>query len=129
MRKNAAEPVMPVANAIAETHKEPLDGSEWTARAVNARKPPSVSDATKKTIARHSKVGSCHVSSDSAGHVAHNRMAIRPRDVQARGDIASRVVRETGALEVTLIGNLLAVDNCIAAGHPCRALRRLPGPT
>jgi hypothetical protein len=53
MRKNAAEPVMPVANAVAETHMDPADGPEWTERAVNVRKPPSVSDATRKTITRH----------------------------------------------------------------------------
>src|SRR5215468_3475824 len=127
MRKNAAEPVMPVANAMAETHMDPVDGPEWTARAVNARKPPSVSDATTKTSARHSRVGSCHVSSDSAGHVAHNRMEISPRDVQALGEIAGGgVAGETGALEVTLIGNLLGVDNSIAAGHRCRAPLRMP---
>ena len=72
-------------------------------------------------------MGSCHVSSDSAGHVAHNRTAISPRDVQALGEIAGRVARETGALEVTLIGNLLGVDNSIAAVHRCRALLRMPG--
>ena len=72
-------------------------------------------------------MGSCHVSSDSAGHVAHNRTAISPIDVQALGEIAGRVVRETGALEVTLIGNLLNVDNSIAASHRCRALLHMPG--
>src|SRR5215472_2183458 len=54
-------------------------------------------------------------------------MAISPRDVQALGEIAGRVARETGALEVTLIGNLLGVDNSIAAGHRCRALLQMPG--
>ena len=44
---------MPVANAVAETHIDPVDDPEWTARAVNARKPPSVSDATRKIITRH----------------------------------------------------------------------------
>ena len=72
-------------------------------------------------------MGSCHVSSDSAGHVAHNKMAISPRDVQALDEIAGRVARETGALEVTLIGNLLGVDNSSAAGHRCRALLHMPG--
>src|SRR5215469_3897868 len=117
MRKNATEPVTPVANAMAETHKDQLDAPECSPRAVNARKPHSVSDATRNTIARHSKGGSCHVSSDNGGHVAHNGMAIRPISVQALDEIAGRVARETAEVEVTLIEKLPGVGKSIAAGH------------